>query len=307
MRINTLDPSSSPLAAFGWQLRELRKRARLSQDELGALVRYTGAYISLIENGKRVPPAGFARAADQALGGMGTLESTWFLLGHTTLVEGFPEYIVLEAKARLVRLFKAGMVPGLAQTEEYASAVEAGYVARGSITAEQAEERVRVVLVRQASFEQPDGPRLHLVLDESCLHTVIGGPQVMVRQLDHLLALVDHPKVVLQVMPFDRGTLRPFTHFLGLLSMPDHELLGYTETPQRGYLTRDPDTVATWTTDYDLLQVEALSQADSAAMIRKIREGFQHGDQSQHRGAARRRMAQVQLQRGRRRVRRGDA
>ncbi|MGW4813734.1 helix-turn-helix domain-containing protein [Kitasatospora cineracea] len=303
MRINTLDPSSILLAAFGWQLRELRKRARLSQDELGALVRYTGAYISLIENGKRVPPAGFARAADQALDGMGTLESTWFLLGHTTLVEGFPEYIVLEAKARLIRHFKTDLVPGLAQTEEYASAVEAGYVARGSITAEQAEERVRVILVRQAPIEQPDGPRLHLVLDESCLRSVIGGPQVMARQLDHLLALVDHPKVVLQVMPFERSSLRPFVHPMTLLNMPDHERLGYAETSQRGYLTRDPDIVAGWATNYDLLQVEALSQADSAAMIRKIRKGFQHGDRSQHHGAARRRMAQVQLQRGRRRLR----
>ncbi|QKW22484.1 helix-turn-helix domain-containing protein [Kitasatospora sp. NA04385] len=303
MRINKLDPASSPLATFGWQLRELRNRARLSQDELGYMVNYTGAYISMIENGKRVPPSSFVRAADKALDAVGTLESTWYLLGHTSLVEGFPEYIVLEAKARLIRLFKAGLVPGLVQTEEYASAVEAGYVARGSITAEQAEERVRVVMVRQAPLEQPDGPRLHVVLDESCLRTVIGDPQVMARQLDHLLALAEHPKVVLQVMPFERGALRPFTHFMGLLAMPDRELLGYTETPQRGYLTRDPDTVTTWNTDYDLFQVEALSQADSVATIRKLRRGFQHGDQPQRRGTARRRVAQVQLQRGRRGVR----
>ncbi|MGW4379290.1 helix-turn-helix domain-containing protein [Kitasatospora sp. NPDC004531] len=304
MRINKLDLASGPLAAFGFKVRELRKAAKLTQDELAARANCTGTYVSMIENGRRLPPVNFVRTMDRALDADGALEGAWYLLGSTSLLEGFREYMVLEARARLIRIFKTGLVHGLFQTREYAEEVEAGYVGRGSITAEQAEERVNVMMARQAVLDQSAGPRLQVVLDEGCLHSVMGNAQIMVRQLDHLLALADHPRVVLQVMPFTSGSLRPFSHPLTLLTLSDNQLAAYTETPERGYLTRNLAPINDWHTDYDLLQANALSQADTVAAMRKIRRGFQNGGaHPQHRAPSRRRMAQVELQRWRRRLR----
>ncbi|MDH6705837.1 hypothetical protein P3T27_002559 [Kitasatospora sp. MAA19] len=53
-------------------------------------------------------------------------------------------------------------------------------------------------------------------------------------------------------------------------------LVGYTETLQRGYLEQDAETVARWVDRYDRLQVNALSQPDSSAMIREARKELDH-------------------------------
>ncbi|QKW19906.1 DUF397 domain-containing protein [Kitasatospora sp. NA04385] len=272
MRINELDPSSSPLAALGWQLRERRQQQRLTQDELGSLVNYTGAYVSMIENGKRRPPVEFIRAADRALGAAGALEGLWWMIGHTSFHGGFPEYVGFEARARRIQVWEVGILPGIIQTEEYARALEAGYVERGSVTPEQAAERVGVLLGRQAPLHQADPPELHLVIDESCIRAVVGSPQVMMRQLDWLIALSARPNVVLQIVPFAHGAKRPFTHMTILLTMADGELMGYTETHQRGYVEHEYGTVAGWLGEYHRLQIEALSPADSLVLISKARK-----------------------------------
>ncbi|GLW54150.1 hypothetical protein Kpho01_21610 [Kitasatospora phosalacinea] len=193
----SLDPSSSPLAAFGRQIRERRRRERLTQDGLGARAGYTGAYVSLIENGRRRPPVEFVRAIDRALGAAGALEGAWWILGRTAFHGGFPEYVGLEAAARRIQAWDIGLPPGTAQTEEFARALEAGYVERGAVTPDQAAERVGVLLGRQAPLHLPDPPELHLVLDESCIRTVVGSPEVAVRQLNWLAELSARPNIVL--------------------------------------------------------------------------------------------------------------
>ncbi|MFK0195482.1 Scr1 family TA system antitoxin-like transcriptional regulator [Kitasatospora sp. NPDC090308] len=272
MRINELDPSSSPLAAFGWQLRERRRRERLTQEGLGALVGYTGAYVSLIENGKRRPPVEFVRAVDRALGAAGALEGAWWMLGHTAFYEGFPEYVGLEGNARRIQVWEIGISPGIAQTEEFARAVHESYVQRGAVTPTQAAERVGVLLGRQASLYLPNPPELHMVLDESCIRTVIGSPAVSARQLAWLIELSARPNVILQVMPFASGSRRPYRQPVYLLTMHDGALVGYTETHQRGYVERENETVAGWTDDYHRLQAEALPPADSVALVSKARK-----------------------------------
>ncbi|WP_051731801.1 Scr1 family TA system antitoxin-like transcriptional regulator [Kitasatospora phosalacinea] len=272
MRINKLDPSSSPLAALGWQLRERRRHQGLTQGELGKLVNYTGAYVSIIENGGRRPPLEFIRGADRVLGAAGALEGMWWMIDHTSFRGGFPEYVGLEATARRIRAWDIGLPPGIAQTEEYARALQSGYVERGAVTPEQAEEQIGVLLGRHAVLRSPNPPELHLVLDESCIRTVVGSPEVTARQLSWLAELAARPNVALQVMPFDRGAKRPLSHPIKFLTMVDGSVVGYTETHERGYVEYESETVEGWLDDYHRLQVEALPPADSLALLSKARK-----------------------------------
>ncbi|MER8184804.1 Scr1 family TA system antitoxin-like transcriptional regulator [Kitasatospora sp. NPDC094015] len=272
MNIREVDPSTSPLAAFGVQLRRFRTARRLTQDQLGRSVNYSGAYVSCIERADRVPSARFATRADAALGTGGTLALMWWHLGHESLIDGFPEFAEVEAVAAELRLFELGIMPGLFQTAAYAGADLAGSVARGAISVEQAEERLAFRLGRQRLLERRPAPLVHVVLDESCLRRMIGGPAVMAGQLRRLEELAARPHVVLQVAPFTLGERRPFTGAVTLLGLADGSSLGYTETLRRGYLERDRDTVSAWASDYDRLQVEALSRADSLDVIRAARK-----------------------------------
>ncbi|WP_371495950.1 Scr1 family TA system antitoxin-like transcriptional regulator [Kitasatospora sp. NBC_00374] len=272
MNLRDLDPSASPLAAFGVQLRRSRTAKDLTQSQLGSLVNYSGAYVSYVERADRVPSAKFAARADDVLETGGTLSLMWWHLGHDSLIEGFPEFAAQEAVATELRLFELGIIPGLLQTAAYANADLSGSVARGTITQDQSDERLAFRLGRQRLLERTPAPLLHAVLDESCIRREVGGPAVMTGQLRHLERLAERPNVIIQMAPFGLGERRPFTGAVTLLALPGRTSLGYTETLRRGYLDRDSETVGAWAADYDRLQVEALSQADSLAMIRDARK-----------------------------------
>ena len=276
MNQKDLDPASSPLAAFGTQLRRSREAKGFSQVKLGALLNYSNTYVSYIETAQRTPTYKFATAADLVLETGGTLELMWWNLKHTALLEGFPEFAGHEAKAAEMRLFELGVIPGLLQTPEYATALVSAAVRRGSITQEQADERVAFLLTRQRLLERTPAPVVHVVLDESCIRRPIGGREVMAGQLQHLERLAERPNVIIQVAPYDIGECRSFVLPVTLLTLPDRTMLGYTESQQRGFLEREIEPVRAWAREYDQLQVEALSQAASVAMIRAVRKELLH-------------------------------
>ncbi|GAA2227033.1 hypothetical protein GCM10010430_02930 [Kitasatospora cystarginea] len=132
---------------------------------------------------------------------------------------------------------------------------------RGSITQDQADERVAFLANRQRLLEQKSPPIIHAAMDQSCLARPIGGREVMFEQLSHLEHLAVRPNITVQIAPFSLGEHRPFTLPVVLLTLPDHTVVGYTESQARGYLERAREAVAAWERDYDQLQVESLSKA----------------------------------------------
>ncbi|MGK4583608.1 Scr1 family TA system antitoxin-like transcriptional regulator [Kitasatospora sp. HPMI-4] len=273
MPANDIDPTSSPLAALGVQLRRFRQARGLKQSELAAMVYVSTAYISYVERAERTPSRTFVEKTDEALETGGTLTLMWWNLRHgESLIDGFPEFASQEGKALRVRLFELAVVPGLLQTREYATALVYGGVSRGTVTEAQAAERLKFRLHRQKLLDRTPSPTIHAILDESCLRRTVGGPAVMAAQLAHLEQLARRPRTIIQVAPFGLGERIPFTMPLILLGLPDHTQVGYTETLQRGYLERDPAQVTEWVDDYDRLQVAALSQAASVDLIRAARK-----------------------------------
>jgi transcriptional regulator with XRE-family HTH domain len=247
----------------------------MTQVDLGKLVGYSNTYISNTETAKSPPSLRFVQRVDDHLKTGGSLELLWWSWRNGALIPGFPEYTAQEANATAVRMFQTRIVPGLLQVAEYAAAWESGNVQRGKVTQDQADSRVQFLMDRQRILAKSPGPAIHAIMDETCLRRPIGGPAVMLRQLRHLEELAQRPKTTIQIAPESLGEAHPLNHTLTLLTMPGRVMLGYTETLQRGYLERDSETVATWVSDYDQLQVEALPRAASLAMIRRLREGFE--------------------------------
>jgi transcriptional regulator with XRE-family HTH domain len=270
MRRTKLDPSSSPLAAFGVQLRRSREAKKLTQVELGALIGYSDSFISCVERATRNPTLDFAIRSDEVLETGGTLELMWWAINHTALLQGFPEFAALERKALEIRLFELGIIPGLLQTPEYARALVTAAVQRGSITKEQAEQRMEFHSARQQLLER--APLLHAVLDESCIRRPVGGAQMMARQFDYLEELSARPNVTLQLAPYSLGEHVPFTVAVTLLTTADRSVVAYSEAQARGFLDRELTKVRAWERDYHQLQVEALSKTASLELIRKARK-----------------------------------
>lgn len=273
MNIKELHPDSSPQAAFGARLRKLRVERGWTQDELGDRMGYSSTHISSVETGRKLPTLRLARRADQALGSGDIFEREWREIRHGALLEGFPEYIEYEARAAEVRIFELGIIPGLLQTAEYATALAQDELRRGAITPEQAEERVALVAERQATLIRTPPPLVLAVLDESCIRRPIGEPPEMDAQLARLIEFAELPNTVLQVAPFGIGARRPFNLPLYILTMRDRSLMSYAESAHRGDLERESTSVVPILTAYHQLQAEALCQAESVAMISQLRKG----------------------------------
>ncbi|MFJ2706599.1 Scr1 family TA system antitoxin-like transcriptional regulator [Streptomyces sp. NPDC087428] len=271
-----LNPEASAQAAFGARLRRLREERGWTQDHLGTLVGCTGRHISAIETGRKSPTLPFSRRADAALGTVGATDSferEWREFKHGNLLEGFPEYVGYEGRAVEIRLFQMGIVPGLLQTTEYAQALADGDVRRGSITAEQAAERVAFLGERQSALVRDRPPMVLVVMDESCIRRPIGGDEVMDVQLQQLAHFAELPNSVLQVAPFDIGERRPFNLPVNLLTLPDRSMVAYAESHAQGHVDRESTAVLPLLTGYHQLQAASLSQADSVAMINEVRKG----------------------------------
>ncbi|MEU2132479.1 helix-turn-helix transcriptional regulator [Streptomyces sp. NPDC018352] len=268
-----LDPDRSPSAAFGARLRSLRDERGWTQDELGERMGCSGAHISAVETGRRKPTQQFAASADRTFGTGGRFERQSRAVRHRALLEGFPEYVTHEARAVEIRLYEVGVIPGLLQTPEYASALGDSTVKRGVASREQADERIALVAQRQASLVRTPPPLVFVVLDESCLLRPIGESSLMDAQFERLMEFAELPNTVLQVAPFDIGVRRPMTLPVTVLTMPDRSLMSYAESANRGHLERDSPSVLPILTDYHQLQAEALSRAASVAMISQLRKG----------------------------------
>ncbi|MEU4952381.1 helix-turn-helix domain-containing protein [Streptomyces lavendulae] len=273
MNRKELDPEKSPGAAFGHRLRALRDERGWTQDELGERMGCSGTHISAVETGRRPPTRRFAASADRVFATGGRLERQSSAVRSTALLEGFPEYVTHEARAAEIRLYEVGVMPGILQTPEYATAINKRAVERGASTVEQAEERVSLVAERQAALLRTPPPLVFVVLDESCLRRPVGDPATMDGQWDRLIDFAALSNTVLQIAPFDMGDRRPLSLPLYILTMQNRSLVSYAESAQRGQLERDSASVVPLLTAYHQLQAEAMSQAESVALIRQLRKG----------------------------------
>ncbi|WP_329323853.1 helix-turn-helix transcriptional regulator [Streptomyces albidoflavus] len=269
-----LNPDESPRAAFGVRLRTLREGRGWTQEDLSDRMGYSATHISGVEIGRRTPTPKFTAIADKALGTGESLARQGEAVLNPAILDGFPQFVVQEGRAVEIRLFELGAVPGLFQSSSYAAAIVGGATQRGAITEQQATERLALLTKRQRSLERTPPPQIYAVLDESCIRQQVGGPGVMSEALDRLVDIARLPNTVLQVAPFSLGERRSLNKPLTLATLPDRSQISYAESAHSGQLQRDTRFVSPLMTAYHQLQAEALSQADSIAMINQVRKGM---------------------------------
>ncbi|WP_051732158.1 Scr1 family TA system antitoxin-like transcriptional regulator [Kitasatospora phosalacinea] len=268
-------PADMTPAAFGWLLEVFREKAGLKKAGLAREVHCDPSLISRFESGERVPAVEMVHRIDRLLGADGLLVNAYGRVGWYREVahpEWFQVFAEREARAEEVRRYSISLIPGPCQEPGYAAAV----FKRRQInpTPDWIEARVAARISRQARFLADDGPLLSVVLDEAVIRRAVGGPQVMHRQLDHLLALMRRPNIVIQVAPLELGDRTPAGTSFTLLTMPDGQRHLYSESLTSGHFTTDPDEITYYSRAYDWLRGHVLSVPDSAALIRQVMKGL---------------------------------
>ncbi|MEU9608877.1 helix-turn-helix transcriptional regulator [Streptomyces sp. NPDC048057] len=271
-----LNPEAGPVEAFGARLRTSREERGWTQEYLGEQMGYSSQHISAMETGRKPPTLRSSVNADKVFELADTRQSferAYREIKNGSLLEGFPEYLALEGNAAEVRLFEVGVIPGLLQTREYAAELNNGAVERGDIKPEKAAERVEYLIERQAALVRTPSPLIIAVLDESCVRRPIGGPSVMNKQLDWLIEFADQSNTALHIAPYSMGARRPFNRSVNLLTQADRSIVSYVESQTSGHLDRELTSVLPLVKNYHQVQTDALSQAESVALIKQLRKG----------------------------------
>ncbi|MEU0127590.1 helix-turn-helix transcriptional regulator [Streptomyces sp. NPDC006289] len=269
-----LDPSSSPRALLGAELRHRREAAGLSQDDLGAPLFVSGSFIGQLEAGTRRMQADQAQKLDEVLGGGGFFARNCVALKQSKYPDHFAEAAEAEAVAETIKEYSPLLIPGLLQAESYARAVFLAY--RPTAPEEAVDKLVEARIARAGLLANPTTPMVWTVLDEAALRRRVGGPEVMSQALTHLTNLIRQRRIIVQVLPFHAGGHPAMGGPLKLMTFPDAPPLAYLDGLGSGQLLDDPAAVRSYELTYDLLVASALSPVASLALIETVAEDYAH-------------------------------
>ncbi|MGH3871194.1 MAG: helix-turn-helix domain-containing protein [Pseudonocardiaceae bacterium] len=187
--------------------------------------------------------------------------------------EEFEEFVGLESEASRMRSYHDMVVPGLLQTEAYATALARVWLPR--VSDEVIEKRVRLRMTRQARLHDGLPLRLDSVITEAALRQQVGGPEVMREQLWHLLDMIELPHVSVQVMPFVAGAYPSQNSSFSLISFPDPEDhdVASVEYLAGAVCVEDADDVEGFILVFDGLTQQAMGPSESVELIRELAKG----------------------------------
>ncbi|MEU2771472.1 helix-turn-helix transcriptional regulator [Streptomyces sp. NPDC007162] len=269
-----LDPSSSPRALLGAELRHARERKGLSQAELGQLLFVSGSFIGQLEAGTRRMQPEYARLLDEALGTDDFFRRNREAAAKSKYPDHFAEAAEAEARATAISQYAALLIPGLLQTRAYAEAVFRAY--KPTAPEKTIEELVSARMERTHLLDDPTEPLLWTVIDEAALRRSTGGPSVMAEALTHLAGLIRRRRVIVQVLPFHAGAHAAMEGSLKLMEFTDAPPLSFVEGPDMGKLLDDPPAVARHAQVFKLLLANALSPSESLALIESAAQDYGH-------------------------------
>lgn len=125
-----------------------------------------------------------------------------------------PTYRGLEQDATVMRVWQPAFVYGLFQTEDYARALYQIAKPVDETTSEYIEQNVRLRLERKELVTRSDDPlELRVIMDETAVRRMVGGPDVMLAQYEEVVKLAELDNVTIQVLPHDVVTYRSESNF----------------------------------------------------------------------------------------------
>ncbi|MFI1700540.1 helix-turn-helix domain-containing protein [Streptomyces bobili] len=266
---------------LGAELRRLRQASGLKGSEVADRLMVSQPKISHMENGNRAVSPRDVRdlctlyevTDQQVVDSLMQMARESGQQGWWHTYKDIPQsvYIALETDATSLHTYEPLWIPGLLQTPAYAHALIGRSIPR--LTTQQAATRLKVRLRRQHRIYDPARPlRLWTVLDESALHRVVGSPEIMREQLEHLNALSTEPHVAVEVLPYAAGAHPGLSGQFSILRSADSPTAGVVHLDRFAndlYLDK-PSDVRHYAVLYDHLRTQALGPDSTRDLITDV-------------------------------------
>lgn len=279
---------------LGEGLREAMKGAGLTGKQAAQMLDVTPSFVSLLLSGKRgaseVDIAAFLGVCrvkgperDRLLALCREQDTPgWFQQHGSRLPQQLMTLIDHENKAVTISDFQPMVVPGLLQTGEYARALirETVNVPPGEV-----DDRVAARLARQSLFSRDRPARFTFYLHEFALRLPVGGPAVMVEQLNHLLRMSTRPYLSLRVVPAPRGGHAGIAGQFKLMEFAEFKPVTYLDSETACLFLERPEEIAAYRRILAALADTALGEGQSRKLIAALATGlYADGEDHDDRG-----------------------
>ena len=278
---STPDPETTARGKLAKHLRLIRQGAGFTtQLPFAGRMGVSSDLVSKIETGKHAPTQDIfltwldlCQVGEEA---RGYLTDIWALARASSggIREFFEKYATAEEKAAFLRVWGLLLVPGQLQTREYARAL---FLAGGMDT-DEAAEQTDLRIKRQAKVDGPSPAHVTALIYESVLHRLVGTPEMMAAQLEHLLELSHRRNVVLQVVP-DTGSYFPGLD--GQFAIASGPAISDTVimVTVEDHVSDDPDVGGKVIGLFEEIRGYALNAAESRALITEAIEKWKNRQQ----------------------------
>lgn len=270
---------------LGQELRRLREIKGMTAEEVAERLLVSQSKISRLENGRRsisqrdvrdlcgVYEVEDHRVVDSLMqmAKDSRQQGWWHAFGDIP----YSVYIGLETDAESLRVYEPQVVPGLLQTRGYAESLITGALPEAPPS--DIEKRVNVRARRQDRVNAPEHPlRLWAVIDESALRRMVGGKQVMIEQLEHLIEQSQLPHVTVQVLPFDMGAHPGINGQYAILEFPDaaDSSVVYIEGVTSDLYLEKANDVQRYSVMYEHLRAQALNVDQTRQFVEDIAKDY---------------------------------
>jgi transcriptional regulator with XRE-family HTH domain len=269
---------------LGRRLREQRLEHGLTVEEVAETLLCSATKISRLETGTRRPSLRDVRDlvgvynVDEATTNefmelaKGAREQVWWTQYEDLKLD---PYLGLEQVATAITSFTTFYLPALLQTEKYAQEIIKKIAPK--MAPDISRQRVEARMRRQEVLERDSRPRYRVLLDESVLYRPIGGPALMIVQIDKILQVEREGKATIQIVPFDCGVPAAEDSNFVLLEFDDTPSISPTVFVEglirNQYLENSADVVR-YKEAIDYLRYSALNARDSIEHVTEMRKRY---------------------------------
>jgi hypothetical protein len=202
----------------------------------------------------------------------GARERSWWN-DYRDIAPRLIQLIEYESASFIIRNFQPLLIPGLLQTEEYATTTLRSL--RSQPAARDVSTDVELRMKRQRLLRQQEMPLMFFIIDEAAVRRLVGGQDAMRRQIQRLLDESDKPTVTIEIVPFSAGAHPGMQGPFMLFEFPDaaDDDALYLEGPSESRWNRDdPEEISSFRERFEVLRELSLGPKGSVDLLHRLLE-----------------------------------